>query len=778
MKRITQPILIALLTMLLWSCTEDAAQPHTPSGSRYVRINGMPTAYSDIEVSTRSPKNEFETKLTSLYMLIFDANGLIVGTPEFAPTGVPTFIIDTHTPPFSTHDQTAVKQCDIFLVGNLNEGDLDDVQTLADLFSIEVEATSIHPDADPASKGLVMIGKTADKIDLSLERPSTGNNIQEIAMVSIYAKVVVNLQVQPDQHLPGNDQSFRMISWEVVNAPRYATLGAPDAAAETAPSRNDKLTPGLSGLYSGANPVGVSQSLSYTFYMLEHKRNPVNTVTYPEGIEETAKQRFKNKLVNETTDAAYMIITGTYTDHQGLSHEATYKLYLGANAIDNFHLLRDNQYNNNITIRGVSSNNSFNESTVSFDARVTVNSGPVVIAVKRDTQLDCHYEVRPLDIFVSPGYTVNVAVDPTAQSWIGLDRETVGADGAPVKRDYFTTNLVSTLPKSYGPFTSDFRVWAYFDENSTTADRLGRIVFTCTEDATGNQTIITYTFLQKGLFEVSYNGNTYYIEFHEEYLHNFDPYDPFNNKMDGMSWGLEGVQLSDEFDAFTFEAVWLEAIINSQLKRFITNYVYDFYTPLDENVINSNRVEIHTRSGHSFTQKLTNKTGINQQPLKLTGKVSSAVEYCYNKNKRNPNGLINEADMKWYLPAIDEIEDIVMGAYGTFSDFQNKYYWSSQPAYNHYAYDIKGRLGGASGNGNFFNDNINNARATKVDYSGGNYSTVSSGMSGYIDRYNFTNTFLIISSNGVTANPIPPTNDPGNQIRSNINRIRCVYKRN
>lgn len=72
-----------------------------------------------------------------------------------------------------------------------------------------------------------------------------------------------------------------------------------------------------------------------------------------------------------------------------------------------------------------------------------------------------------------------------------------------------------------------FRVWAYFDENTSTSDRIGKIIFTYVETATGDQTVLTYTFLQKGLFEVAYNGHTYYIEFHEEYLHNFDPNDPF-----------------------------------------------------------------------------------------------------------------------------------------------------------------------------------------------------------------------------------------------------------
>lgn len=120
-------------------------------------------------------------------------------------------------------------------------------------------------------------------------------------MVSIYAKVVVNLQIRPEEHLPGNDQSFRMISWEVVNAPRYATLGAPDATDETAPSHGDKIPSSPSGLYSGSNPVGVSQSLSYTFYMLEHKRNKLNTVNYPEGTERNVQTAFQTKVCDEDT---------------------------------------------------------------------------------------------------------------------------------------------------------------------------------------------------------------------------------------------------------------------------------------------------------------------------------------------------------------------------------------------------------------------------------------------------------------------------------------------
>lgn len=771
------PILIVtLLTGILYGCSfdDETAGRSSQAKSRYVRISGHPKGFTEIDVSTRSAKNEFETKITSLYMLIFDADGATVDAPQFVSGDVPNFIIDTHHPAFVNHDQEALKQCDIYLVANLNDGDLDNITHLAALTAFEVEATTIHPDTDPAMKGLVMIGKTQDKVDLSLTRPSMSANIQDIPMVSIYAKVVVNFQIRPQEHIPGNDQSFRMTGWEVVNAPRFATLGAPAATAETAPLHDDKIPSAPSGVYSGTNPVGISQSLSYTFYMLEHKRNPIHPVNYPDGIDEVSKQRFKPKFLNEDTDAVYMLVKGVYTDHQNISHEITYKLYLGANAVNDFYILRDNQYNNNITIKGVTSNSSFDESTISFDARVTVNSGPVSVSMKRDTQLDSHFEVRPIDIYVSPGYTVEVGVDAAAQHWIGLDRETI-ANGAVVKRDYFTTDLIAALPKNYGPFTSNFRVWAYFDENSTTSDRQGNIIFTYTENATGARTILTYTFLQKGLFEVNYNGHTYYIEFHEEYLHNFDPHDPYNNTTDGMFWGLDGMQLSHRWTAFKYDGA-LSGNITNGIKNLLKNYTYDFYIPQDAETVGTNGVTINTRAGHTFTSDIVATANIGR--LKLNETARSAVEYCYNKNKRNSSGTVSE--IKWYLPAIDEIEDIVMGAYGTFTDFQNKYYWSSQPAYDFYTYHFTGLWGWNSGDGNFYNDNLNYARATKVDYQSSSYQTVNSGMSDYLTKYNFVRSGFGVGWGNPSQekNPVDPVNDPGKQQRTNINRIRCVYKMN
>lgn len=113
--------------------------------------------------------------------------------------------------------------------------------------------------------------------------------------------------------------------------------------------------------------------------------------------------------------------------------------------------------------------------------------------------------------------------------------------------------------------------------------------------------------------------------------------------------------------------------------------------------------------------------------LTLAQQPKSAVEYCFNKNKRNNKGEVvwqntdgtyDQSQLNWYLPAVDEIEDIVMSKYGSglftyarFLEFQEKFYWSSQPSYirNFARYDVI-----TGQNGEFYYEDASHARATSV----------------------------------------------------------------
>ena len=111
---------------------------------------------------------------------------------------------------------------------------------------------------------------------------------------------------------------------------------------------------------------------------------------------------------------------------------------------------------------------------------------------------------------------------------------------------------------------------------------------------------------------------------------------------------------------------------------------------------------------------------------------SGAVEYCYNRNKRNSDGSVN---VVWYLPSADELEDFIVPAYSTFEEFQDNYYWTSQPAYvrNAFYYEY---YDGSQSNSNredtyvfiAYEDNKTHARATKVAYTDSNYDYVPSGL--------------------------------------------------
>lgn len=65
--------------------------------------------------------------------------------------------------------------------------------------------------------------------------------------------------------------------------------------------------------------------------------------------------------------------------------------------------------------------------------------------------------------------------------------------------------------------------------------------------------------------------------------------------------------------------------------------------------------------------------------MNLNEKPRSAAEYCYNKNKRNDNGVVQGMTNSsgWFLPGIRQLEAILTSYYNAYPEFQNNFYWSS-----------------------------------------------------------------------------------------------------
>ena len=514
------------------------------------------------------------------------------------------------------------------------------------------------------------------------------------------------------------------------------------------------------------------------------------------------------------------------------------------------------------------------EMPVSIDHRVDVNRvEPIIINLRRETLLDSHFEVRPLRIRKNPEYTgdlsnakvkVEVVYDKTpTQKWIGLERSfgNGGVQSDPLtylvatdlaadrqnslgKRKYFTYDLTyNTLAgestkdaNGYSitggqsvivPITNeDEAVWIYVDEalvaEAGDATRKATIRVSVAEDGTNYGTPIDYVIQQRQLFPVTYGddptttaveGHTYLIEYEEEYLHNFDADDSYGQTdYEGMQWGLPGVELSYEHQAISFNHV-LADNFTSDRKPF-----YDYYVSSHDSSASGT---MHNRVGFDFNTEIiqvvnglgnhdTDATN-NIDVLHLAQDPKSAIEYCYNKNKRNAdgkvawqdaNGTTHSENFVWYLPSIDQIEDIVMSEYGDgqktysrFLDLQAKPYWSSQPSYiRHYAY-YDGPLTSLVGDpvhGAYYSDDKDYARTTSVSYDNGVYTPTPSGVVANT-YHSFWYHYELLwwdtdetyydgerKYDGMTETitPGPVQREAGNKPRTSYARVRCVRKVN
>ena len=826
----------ALVVGCMFSCQTDEEEWGNLQQRNTLQVMGRVTEFQDHYVSSRALKSNEEALIKNMSIFIFKSDGTQAHY-EWIEGSRPVFVIDRDDLNGENNTDAAdFSNATIYILANVPEyadGDLP-----ANIEALKAKSCVVTG-IDLVEEGFPMIG------NLSVNLEPTSNledNVLEIPLENLYSKIVFNIKVNTDQTLEGFVPSFRLQEWEVHQVPQGVAFGESEQTAYynqiIQEDGNNKVF--RSSEVEGHNPVSGSDVLSFSFYMPEHKVNPAVSAAdydYPEDISPNEKQRHKPCLVEKEFHGndgyagkpTYVLLKGAFTDHQGYIKNVSYKIYLGEDNYSNFQINRNCQYNNNVTIRGITNHEGGTEETISVDHRVTVEKDEFTLYVERETHLDSHFEVRPIDIeFEKEGINyagsrvelvllTSTGAEPNAYNlsdlpgWVRFENMNAITSGSAShcsngKRLYFTEDLVTNTLKDNYTTTIHYgdaskRVWTYFDENtaSTKGHRTATIRAKFYEkDASAPAKVMDFKFQQRNLHPVSYGGRGYLIEYYEEYLYNFDPKENYGNTTDGMEWGLNGVQLSHQYDAVYLENSPGFNVVNV-LEYFgikMTDYLnsimdgnmpkYDFYLSRDKTELNlPSELVIRDFSGYHFTNELM-EIAINSDKVSegtLMSVPLSAVEYCYNKNKRDANGKV--ATIKWYLPAIDEIENITMGGYTEFEVFQNKYYWSSQPAYkyNSIVSDFYTKILGISIKyatlyGKSFTDDVLRARATKVEYQGNNvYNNVKSGVSGSLGTQTFSYR-TTVKNEGFIENSPAPTPEPGNMPRTGqINRIRCVYKR-
>ena len=557
----------------------------------------------------------------------------------------------------------------------------------------------------------------------------------------------------------------------------------------------------------------------------------------PKEIETHLKQCHKPTFCNTDQTPTYVLIKGKFSNHQGHISEVEYRLYLGQDEIDDFQILRNQELNNTAVIKGLTNHSGGqNQISVDHRVDITSTGYSIAMERETLLDSHYEFRPMDISIQEGAVVVVKIPkVDSNGNpinTWFSAESKdapfvtdnidnvydaSVDRDGnRQYLRKYFTTNLISGLDKELaemshpyefhllGPADNNddvvdqktYRIWFYFDENTSApydADmassetnklyREGKIYVDFYDNTSAyidggepKQKDREFTFRQMNLWSIKAPINDYNIEYFEEYLYNYAADDNYGVTTDGMEWGLEDVPLSTTYQAIRANTVggFLEDILKffgGSLKEYYNNvfgnlsYHYDFYLSRDQISL------ARDYSGIYFTNEIESNAKINEKHISLSQIASSAVEYCYNKNKRDSDGKVTT--INWYLPSIDEIEDILYEGFDYFHVFQAKYYWSSQPAYERWDYEATGSASNTSGT--YFVDDVKRARATIVTTSS---STAQSGVDGSIGKSNIDiNNNANNRSTKYTEGQLDTTYHQGNHSRTRTNRIRCAYSK-
>ncbi len=916
MKRYFGYIAALALLFVATSCTLDDFEnqgplPPSKKGDK-VTVIGRITRFTDYDVATRGVKNEDEAKLTSMAMAIFPVND--DGT-ALAGNCVYWQYTDNQAELLFTVDRgsnyTYNARYAMYVFTNMNMSEFGIGSSLDAMMKKFQEVK----DVNIPENGFPMMGSLGDTFSTSFDKDTqvfilsptdangdliaptvngTTQTLLTIPMKAMYAKVNFTIQVTPDQTIEGNySPQFRLEECIVNNVPSSVDFSSATNDDDAVLSDSFSLPISGSAVASGANKIAL------TFYLPERLLTPATTwenYDYPFGKGSSIRdedlkyrQRFKGKLLGGAQQATNVVISGRFRDHQNHYWDVDYTIHLGADNYGDFNILRNSEYNNYITIRGIqsSSDMSDKEEAISIDHRVNVErSQPAIISLRRETLLDSHFEVRPLRVRKSDVGDVDginavkvEVVNPETTNWMRLERSFGDGtpDGSPQttvngtptsiyidedanspsygKRKFFTYNLIdgvnanatdATLKESTEvilPITDATECcWIYVDECTEIGDeiRAGIVRVTygnlsgSTFTATTNSAYppVSYIINQRKLFQVTKNTRTYNIEYEEEYLHNFDADDNYGQTQnEGMVWGLNNLPLSHIYEAVVLGqssgvAGWFsqEDAYTDALNALDDSPMYDYYMPRD---IDNPKLKSRSFAGYDFCNEIItevngggSKTNTdasdNIDILRLDEQPKSAIEYCFNKNKRDNKGHVvwqenggtyNQSQLNWYLPAIDEIEEIVTssyqyknvtyGTYVRFLDFQNKLYWSSQPAFDkvNMSLEVTWTLTGSGTSygtteATYYRDDIDRARATRVNYlgvddNGMDILTIpSSAVPNEVGTQYGVVKASIFSGNKVSlgdfvSKSVIFTDEyAGNRSRTSMARVRCVRKAN
>lgn len=362
-----------LILLAIFSCQKDEMMIPDVTDGEMAQLNLIVRPQGNILVTKAASSEYVENRINNLYVFVCDSDGSVVSRKYFSYEDILSFTIDDMIYLPSLHVSSGVKR-EIALVANIDfdimdisDDDLDDVESSKELHGI---ISSMVQNAVERGNNFLMSGYLSD-----IEITHGGSTSVIVPMTRVDAKVTFNVNTKEGVVFEARD-------WTVLNLPKSVELFKSDSEDNT-----ELLKEKTKDLYFSSTTMkfegkGGMMGKTFTFYMLEHKITPDNTIpTTADGAVLTEKERYalrekQQKLPIEGSDAVnngdfvyapkdatYVKIRGSVSyqekDELGettyVNADVTYYVHLGYSNSDvnDYTVSRNTHYEYNITINSV-----------------------------------------------------------------------------------------------------------------------------------------------------------------------------------------------------------------------------------------------------------------------------------------------------------------------------------------------------------------------------------------------------------------------------------------
>lgn len=627
MKRI---LTYSLLTLALIGCRQMLDLDQTPPVDQG-------DALMDIVINRSTPDGEWneatrsyeltpteEQQIKSIEFLVFNSAGALVSRERIANPASYSYRINTK----AGANMSIYVVTNTTLTVNASGSPIDvlgQVTTLTDLQNIKI--TNLLSDA-MTNRTMIMSGRIENQTIL----PGSGTSVT-IPLNYVAAKITVNIR----STVPA-PSTFELTDWKLGSLALYSYIfpRATDAVNPANPA--DFLTQSATNSWRDTilNYGGINfPTKTTTFYIFENRRGTnANTL---------ASQK---SGVDVPVGATKLIARGYFRSATGVTG-VNIDLMFGANSINDYNVERTKQYTFNVEVKGIND--------INIDTRYT-DSGVGFQADVVNPTLDAHYDFRPLRIMAYPGVSTvtildqnNAVINAGDSFWLTVSALNItkfvdDGTGTYIRPTYDPASLVYQSTISHAPTTGMKTEWLYlyaeeFLTDNDTRTATVRVVHT----PTGGTPLppINIAITQRGILLAGNVGmrsvnssnaitTTNYrlgTEAIEEATLSITPGNLANERTLTMQWGFNNIMMLP-----------------------VSNYAL--------------------RNGYENTRTLVmsnTTTGVLRPPYgrNSTGTISHqfydpiyntyGARYCFEKNRdTDGNGVILGAEVKWYLPSIDE----------------------------------------------------------------------------------------------------------------------------